>query len=63
MRLLILFRNMKNEFSRLIHPRAVLPVKVNQQALSFYYLYCKYFYFTVFDLYFCRLGSFNVYGT
>ena len=34
MRLLILFRNMKNEFSRLIHPRAVLPVKVNQQALS-----------------------------
>ena len=25
---------MKNEFSRLIHPRPVLPVKVNQQALS-----------------------------
>ena len=29
------FRNMKNEFSRLIHPRAVLPVKVNQQTISF----------------------------
>ena len=35
MRLVILFRNMKNEFSRLIHPRAVLPVKVNQQTISF----------------------------
>lgn len=34
MRLLILLRNMKNEFSRLIHPRAVLPVKVNRQAIS-----------------------------
>lgn len=25
----------ENEFSRLIHPRAVLPVKVNQQTISF----------------------------
>ncbi len=34
LRVLIVVRNVKNEFSRLIHPRAVLPVKVNQQSLS-----------------------------
>lgn len=34
LRLLILMRNTKNEFSRLIHPRAVLSVKVNRQTLS-----------------------------
>lgn len=33
MRLLIVLRNIKNEFSRLIHPRAVLPVKVNHQTV------------------------------
>ena len=33
-RLMIMVRNIKNEFSRLIHPRAVLPVKVNKQAVS-----------------------------
>lgn len=34
MRVLIILRNIKNEFRRLIHPRAVLPVKVNRQAVS-----------------------------
>lgn len=34
MRLLIVMRNVKNEFSRLMHPRAVLPVKVNRQTVS-----------------------------
>ena len=33
-RFVIVMRNIKNEFSRLIHPRAVLPVKANGQALS-----------------------------
>lgn len=33
MRLLIVLRNAKNEFNRLIHPRAVLPVKVNRQTV------------------------------
>lgn len=33
MRVLIILKNMRNEFSRLIHPRAVLPVKVNHQAV------------------------------
>lgn len=33
-RFMIMFRNIKNEFSRLIHPRAVLPVKVNRQAVQ-----------------------------
>lgn len=32
-RFLIMWRNIKNEFNRLIHPRAVLPVKVNRQAV------------------------------
>lgn len=34
MRVVILLRNVKNEFNRLMHPRAVLPVKVNGQAVS-----------------------------
>lgn len=34
MRLLIVMRNIKNEFQRLMHPRAVLPVKVNNQTVS-----------------------------
>ena len=34
MRLVIVMRNVKNEFSRLMHPRAVLPVKVNRQTVS-----------------------------
>lgn len=34
MRLMILARNVKNEFYRLIHPRAVLPVKVNKVTIS-----------------------------
>ena len=34
MRLLIVLRNIKNEFSRLIHPRAVLSVKINSQTVS-----------------------------
>lgn len=33
-RFVIVMRNIKNEFSRLIHPRAVLPVKANGQAVS-----------------------------
>lgn len=33
MRLLILFRSVRNEFKRLIHPNAVLPVRVNGQAV------------------------------
>lgn len=34
MRLLIVIRNIKNEFNRLMHPRAVLSVKVNRQTVS-----------------------------
>ncbi len=34
MRVLIVLRNGRNEFSRLIHPRAVLPVKINRQTVS-----------------------------
>lgn len=34
MRVVIILRNVKNEFNRLMHPRAVLPVKVNGQAVS-----------------------------
>ena len=34
MRLLIILQNVKNEFNRLMHPRAVLPVKVNGQSVS-----------------------------
>ena len=33
-RLLLLLRNVKNEFHRLMHPRAVLPVKMNRMAVS-----------------------------
>ncbi len=34
MRLLIVMRNIKNEFRRMMHPRAVLPIKVNRMAVS-----------------------------
>ena len=34
MRLMILARNIKNEFKRMLHPRAVLPVCVNRQVIS-----------------------------
>lgn len=34
MRLLILARNIKNEFKRMLHPNAVLPVRVNHQVIS-----------------------------
>ena len=34
MRLLILLRNAKNELARLIHPRAVFPVKINRQTVD-----------------------------
>ena len=34
MRLLIVTRNIKNEFRRMMHPRAVLPIKVNRMAVS-----------------------------
>ena len=34
MRLLILLRNAKNELARLIHPRAVFPVKINRQMVD-----------------------------
>ncbi len=34
MRLMILARNIKNEFKRMLHPRAVLPVRVNRQVIS-----------------------------
>ena len=34
MRLLIILQNVKNEFNRLMHPRAVLPVKVNGHSVS-----------------------------
>ncbi len=33
MRLLIVIRNVKNEFRRMMHPRAVLPVKVNRMTV------------------------------
>lgn len=34
MRLMILARNIKNEFKRMLHPNAVLPVRVNQHVIS-----------------------------
>lgn len=34
MRLGIVARNIKNEFRRMMHPRAVLPIKVNRMAVS-----------------------------
>lgn len=34
MRLNIILQNVKNEFNRLMHPRAVLPVRVNNQSVS-----------------------------
>ena len=34
MRILIIFKNIRNEFNRRIHPRAVLPVKINTQTVS-----------------------------
>lgn len=34
MRFLIVMRNIKNEFQRMMHPRAVLPVKVNGLTVS-----------------------------
>lgn len=33
-RLVILFKSIKNEFKHIIHPNAVLPVKVNKQVIS-----------------------------
>lgn len=33
MRLLIVIRNIKNEFRRMMHPHAVLPIKVNRMAV------------------------------
>lgn len=33
MRIMILFHNIKNEFKRLIHPNAVLPVRINRHVL------------------------------
>lgn len=58
MRVVIVLRNVKNEFSRLMHPRAVLPVKVNGQAVSqhtlstvvtfvIFYLICAFVAWTV----------------
>lgn len=34
MRINIILQNVKNEFNRLMHPRAVLPVKINSQSVS-----------------------------
>ena len=34
MRINIILRNIKNEFNRMIHPRAVLPVKINKVSVS-----------------------------
>lgn len=34
MRLIIVFRAIRNEFKRLLHPNAVLPIRVNQQTVS-----------------------------
>lgn len=34
MRLLIVYRSVRNEFKHLIHPNAVLPIRVNQQTVS-----------------------------
>lgn len=34
MRLMILARNIKNEFKRMLHPNAVLPVRVNDHVIS-----------------------------
>jgi trk system potassium uptake protein TrkH len=34
-RVVVLIKNMFNEFKRLIHPRAIIPVRVNGEALSF----------------------------
>lgn len=34
MRMLISFHNIKNEFKRMIHPRAILPIKVDKHLIS-----------------------------
>ena len=34
MRLLILYKNIKNEFKRLLHPRAVFPIRINQHVVA-----------------------------
>ena len=34
MRISIILRNIKNEFNRMVHPRAVLPVKINKMTVS-----------------------------
>lgn len=34
MRLVIVFRAIRNEFRRLLHPNAILPIRVNQQTVS-----------------------------
>lgn len=34
MRLLIVARNIKNEFARMVHPRAVMSVRINRQTVS-----------------------------
>ena len=34
MRILIMFKNIKNQFKQILHPHAVLPVRINQVAVS-----------------------------
>lgn len=34
MRLLIMFKNIRNQFRQILHPHAVLPVRVNKEAVS-----------------------------
>lgn len=72
MRLLIVLRNIKNEFRRMIHPRAVLPVKVNRQTIPaatistvttfvLFYLICAFLGWTL--LMFLGVGLTESFGT
>ena len=62
-----LLRNVKNEFHRLMHPRAVLPVKMNRMAVSqrtlatvmtfvFFYFVCIFFMLAGADVHGHRTG-------
>ena len=64
MRLLIVLRNAKNEFNRLIHPRAVLPVNFGEPSDSafFYGFYGNHVCAVLPDCGFCKLAATDVPG-
>ena len=62
MRLMILARNIKNEFKRMLHPRAVLPVRVNRQVISPSIIASVNTFFCIlFVLYFGRMDTADVF--